>query len=150
MTSTTRNADARQLTAPTSRDEVSRLVTALFSGGPRTVREGVSPAGAFQSALYGRSTLIDLRSQAERQHTGDLDPHLFGDAIVTADLPDPVAAAYQVSLTRPGLPAHVLVSDDEHARQIVGQLRGLGVVAHHVEGGFSAWQASGLPVLRVA
>lgn len=122
------------------------LVTGLFAGGASVRHEGVSPAGAFQDALYGRSVLVDVRPLAERLRTGQVDPQLFGEVVQLGELPDPLTTAYQATLDHPGVPAHVLAGDDVTARRIVDRLRWFGVPAVHVEGGFPAWRAAGLPV----
>ncbi|MBK7722609.1 MAG: hypothetical protein IPI32_10430 [Austwickia sp.] len=138
-------------TTTTSRSHAdpTALVTALFSGGTPVRREGVSPAGAFQDALYGRSVLVDVRGLAERLRTGQVDPQLFGEMIELGEVPDPLTAAYQATLDHPGVPAHVLADDDSTARRIVTRLAWLGVPATHVVGGFPAWEAAGLPVRRL-
>lgn len=130
--------------------EMTALVTGLFTGGLAIRREGVSPAGAFQDALYGRSVLIDVRPLAERLRNGHVDPRLFGQVVPCGDDPDPLTAAYQATLDHPGVPAHILAADDATARRIVTRLRWFAVAAEHVEGGFAAWRSAGLPTLQAA
>lgn len=145
MTSTTATISATNTFADTT-----TLVTGLYAGGPSVQRAGVSPAGAFQDALYGRSLLIDVRPLGERLRTGHVDPQLFGEVVELGDLPDPLTTAYQATLDHPGVPAHVLADDDATARRIVARLAWFGVPATHVEGGFPAWRAAGLPVAPAA
>lgn len=133
--------------ASTSRDETTLLVTSLFAGGPARIWDGVSPAGAFQDALFARSVLIDVRPLAERVRTGQVDPRLFGAIRVTDDAQDSVSGAYLATLDRPGVPAHILGSGEAEISVIVHGLRRLGVDAQPVEGGFGAWRAAGLPVV---
>ncbi len=151
MTSTTGTTSTTSSTA-TSRPsaDTTALVTGLFAGGGSVRRDGVSPAGAFQDALYGRSLLIDVRPLSERLRAGTVDPQLFGEVVELGEVPDPVTTAYQATLDRPGVPAHVLADDDVTARRIVARLAWFGVPALHVEGGFAAWRAAGLPVVRAA
>lgn len=92
-----------------------------------------SPRAAYQSALYGRAVIVDLRSDRVR----DRDGHL------PADLEVAIVGRLELGVwLRESLATRVLVLDEDGDRA-ARLARGESVAA--VEGGFAAWVAAGLP-----
>jgi len=92
-----------------------------------------SPRAAYQSALYGRAVIVDLRSDRRR----DRDGHL------PAELDVAVVGRLELGVwLRESLATRVLLLDEDGARA-ARLARGTTVAA--VEGGFAAWVAAGLP-----
>lgn len=89
--------------------------TALFSGGVGSGR--LTARVAFQAALHGRASILDLRRGRERAAQGELPAYLSSG----------------------GVEGHrrliALVGDD-----------GLNLGLPEISGGFAAWRQAGMPV----
>lgn len=101
---------------PTAADLVE---TTLFVASPGDTCHELTPRAAFQSALHGRASILDLRTGAERARDGDLPAYL---SLGGRDGHREVIA---------------MVGDD-------GLTLGLPVIS----GGFAGWLSSGMPVSR--
>jgi len=128
----------------------------LFSAMPvsRTsalpqARERISPRAAFQEVLWGRSTLVDIRSAAQRRTEGELPTSLTPLTIEHATLGcrlDPRGAA-RLPIASTELRVIVICQEGHESSRAVETLARLGIRhATDVVGGFAAWRSLGLPV----
>lgn len=103
-----------------------------------TQPSSVSPRAAYQAALYGRATVVDLRSPRRRERDGHLPDEL------------PVAVVDRLELgvwLRESLASRVLLVDDDGGR--AGRLAAAaGPRVAAVVGGFTGWRGAGLPIAR--
>lgn len=90
--------------------------TALYASGSTMCGE-LTPRAAFQEAIHGRASILDLRSGSERAAEGDLPAYLSSGG----------AAGHQRLIALTG-----------------GDGLNLGLPA--IVGGFAAWRAAGMPV----
>lgn len=90
--------------------------TTLFAGGSSTC-SALTARAAFQEALHGRASILDLRTGSERAREGELPAYLSSGA------------------------------EDGHRRLIalVGA-DGLTLDLPTIDGGFAAWRDAGMPV----
>ena len=112
------------------------------AGAPATsAAQGTSPRSAYQSALYQRAHLVDIRSAADRVVQGQIPSVLAHSVIDVAQL---ITWLVQCGDARPT----IVISDD--GEQAAGIARALSEVrlatVAYVQGGFAAWQCAGLPV----
>lgn len=89
----------------------------LFSSDPSLPRRALSPRAAFQAALHGRLSILDLRTSRERAREGEVPGYLSQPR---TDHHCPVVALAGADGATLGLPA--------------------------IDGGFRAWRAAGMPV----
>ncbi len=166
MTSTTLGTDTLERAAtrervPATRDDLTHLTTSLFSGSVGTAdaaararADAVTPASAFQDALYGRALVGDIRPLAERVLAGGVDTALFPVLVLEANSPATLwsvaLSTYLAALDHPNVPVHVLGSTAGQADAVVARLRGLGMPAHRISGEFAGWRSAGMPVRSVA
>lgn len=112
-------------------------------------RERVSPRAAFQEALWGRATLVDIRPETERRITGELPKSLTPLTIEHATLGarlDPAGAA-RLPIASTELRVIVICREGRASADAADTLCRLGVRrATDVIGGFAAWLSLGLPV----
>lgn len=100
----------------------------------------VSPRNAFQSALHGRSVLVDARPDAERRRDGQVGPALPHLTWTEAVAPGvrPLAGRLVVALAPAGA--------DGTRSAVARWLRAAGArEVRIVVGGFAGWAAAGLP-----
>ncbi len=114
---------------------VTRLFadSALASPDPQAA---ISPAAAYQDALYERATLVDLRPGAVRDRQG-----IPADPVAARPL-DPAALSGYADLVRlaESSPVILLSADGSHAERIAAHLRSLGLgEVTALRGGFTAW-----------
>lgn len=110
----------------------------LFTAArPRPAPSGwTTPRTAFQSLLAGDTTLLDVRSPAER--AAGTVPLRLGVTPVSGD---------QLSSADSGAAVIVLAADDELASRTARSLRQRGFDASALRGGLAAWRAAGMPVI---
>lgn len=109
----------------------------------------ISPRAAFQEALWGRATLVDIRPAAQRTREG-------APAAAVAALPiDRDSLAWRLAphsetrlpIATAELRVILLCQDGSESRPAAEALAQLGVRhATDVIGGFDAWRSLGLPV----
>ena len=98
-------------------------------------RSAISPRAAYQAALYGRATLVDLRTPRQRDRDGEL----------SAEVATAVVDRLELGVwLRESLASRIVLLDDDGAR--AGRLSaGSDPRLTSVEGGFAGWVAAGLP-----
>lgn len=116
---------------------------------PRGVRPRLSPRAAFQEALWGRATLVDIRPAAQRRAEGQLPasltPLAIEHAVLRARL-DP-RSAERLPIASSELRVVVICQEGRASADAADALASLGVRhATDVIGGFTAWRSLGLPV----
>ncbi|RNI19931.1 hypothetical protein EFY87_15735 [Flexivirga caeni] len=114
-----------------------------------TPLHGMSPRAAFQEALWGRATLVDIRPQAQRMAFGCLPDAVSPRAVDRTALAwrlDP-ASDDRLPIAARDLRVVVVCQEGHISSRAAETLVRLGVRhATGMAGGFAAWQALGLPV----
>lgn len=113
---------------------------ALDQSSAEGLSAAVSARCAYQDALYGRATLVDIRPALVRRRDGELPASLNVAVVEPREL---------ITWLIERGPAHraILVSDDgEEAAGIAGALAEVRLASpEHLRGGFAAWLAAALP-----
>lgn len=104
---------------------------------------GMSPRALYQELLYDRARALDLRTASERA-AGGLHPDL------RVEMVRPEALVAHLVNSPSALPVVLLSADGTVAAAAARELDALSVArVHYAIGGFQAWRAAGLPLLRV-
>ena len=125
-----------------------------FNGGDdllddsRSRLERVSARAAYQEALFGRATLVDIRPQAQREREGEVHPELGPVVIERNVLEWRLDPRHPSSLPIADLGLRViLLSQEGYTSSLAADvLLRLGLHrSTDIIGGFSAWRSAGLP-----
>jgi len=114
----------------------------------RSRQQRVTARAAYQEVLYGRATLVDIRSWGQRQREGEVHPDLAPVVIERHALEwrlDPQHAS-SLPIADLGLRVILLCQEGYTSSLATGVLLSLGLHrATDIIGGFEAWRSAGLP-----
>jgi rhodanese-related sulfurtransferase len=100
---------------------------------------------AAHAALTGGAVLVDIRPLEQRIAEGEVPGAIIIARNVLEWRLDPRCEARIPVLTRPGLKIIVMCSQGYASSLAAASLRRIGLEATDLDGGFQAWQATGLP-----
>lgn len=110
--------------------------------------ERLSPIEAFEAQRAG-ATLIDTRCAEQRQAGGAIPGAVAIPLSVLYWRLDPASASHEPSLADPRTRVILLCAHGYSSSLAAATLRGIGFErATDVDGGFEAWAAAGLPIIR--
>jgi rhodanese-related sulfurtransferase len=110
--------------------------------------ERVSARAAYQEALYGRATLVDIRPQGQREQEGEVHPDMAPIVIERNVLEWRLDPRHSSSLPIADLDLRViLICQEGYTSSLAADvLLRLGIHrATDIIGGFAAWRSAGLP-----
>jgi rhodanese-related sulfurtransferase len=110
--------------------------------------ERVSARAAYQEALYGRATLVDIRPQGQREQEGEVHPDMAPIVIERNVLEWRLDPRHSSSLPIADLDLRViLICQEGYTSSLAADvLLRLGIHrATDIIGGFAAWRGAGLP-----
>lgn len=129
-------------------DLFAAMPGARVTGAHETLHR-LSPRAAFQEALWGRATLVDIRPETQRLAEGSLPKSLTPLAIEHSTVEgrlDPTGHA-RLPIASTELRVILMCQEGEISASAADALSRLGVHrATDVIGGFAAWRSLGLPV----
>jgi rhodanese-related sulfurtransferase len=114
----------------------------------RSRLERLSARAAYQEALYGRGTLVDIRPEQQREHEGEVHPELAPIAIERNVLEWRLDPRHPSSLPVAALGLRViLLCQEGYTSSLAADvLQRLGIHrSTDIIGGFAAWRGAGLP-----
>lgn len=117
-------------------------------GDSRSRLERVSARAAYQEALFGRATLVDIRPQGQREQEGEVHPDLAPVVIERNVLEWRLDPRHPSSLPIADLGLRViLLCQEGYTSSLAADvLLRLGIHrATDIIGGFAAWRSAGLP-----
>jgi rhodanese-related sulfurtransferase len=128
-----------------------RVDDLLCDSGSRVAR--VSARAAYQEVLFGRSVLVDIRPQRQREHEGEVRPDLCPVVIERDVVQCRLDPRHPSSLPIADLGLRViLICQDGYTSSVAAEvLLRLGIYrSTHIIGGFAAWRSAGMPCRRAA
>jgi len=117
-------------------------------GDARSRLERLSARAAYQEALYGRATLVDIRPEQQREDEGEVHPELAPIVIERNVLEWRLDPRHPSSLPVAALGLRViLLCQEGYTSSLAADvLQRLGIHrSTDIIGGFAAWRGAGLP-----
>src|SRR5215210_599762 len=116
--------------------------------GARARLERLSPAEA-QAALGRGALLVDIRAESQRATDGEVPGATSVPRNVLEWRLDPGSPHRDPELARPGAQIVLMCNEGYQSSLAAATLQDLGLPrATDLDGGFQAWRAAGLPVIK--
>jgi rhodanese-related sulfurtransferase len=115
--------------------------------GARSVLARLSPAAAWEASGKG-AALVDIRSESQRLADGLIPAAVCVPRNVLEWRLDPASEHRDPELARYDRRLILICNEGFQSSLAAATIRGFGVDATDVIGGFQAWRESGLPVAR--